>query len=675
VVFNGAPCLVGMGIDISERKRAEEALRQSEVKLRVIFEQAPLGIAVLDTTTGRFLRLNPQYCKIAGYSEPELMALDFQRITHPDDLRQDLVNMQRLREGSLGAFQIEKRYLRKDGSTVWVHLTCVRLWEFASGEAQHIAMVEDITERRQAEVRRAESERQYRELVELANSIILRWNSEGRVTFLNEFGLRFFGYSATEILGRHVVGSIVPETEAGGRDLRGLMDRICADPAAFERSVNENILRSGERVSIAWTNKILRDEQGQAVEILSVGTDITDRQRAEEALRASEERYHTLFEHAPDGIVIADSESTYLDANASMCRMLGYTRDELIGLHATDIVVPAEVEHIAPALGVIRGRSDYHREWQFRRKDGTVFPAEVIATLMPDGNLMGMIRDITERKRAETALRELNETLEHRVVERTSEMQAAVARAEAADRVKSAFLATMSHELRTPLNSIIGFTGILCQGLAGPLNPEQSKQLGMVRGSARHLLELINDVLDISKIEANQLEVGCLPFDLPASLARVIASVRPLAEKKGLELVSHIHPGLDGMSGDRRRVEQVLLNLLNNAIKFTERGGVTLTAEPVADYQPAPDAAPRPVVRLRVTDTGMGIKPADLASLFQPFRQIDTGLARQHEGTGLGLAICRRLASLMGGEILAASKWSQGSEFTVILPLQKVCQS
>jgi signal transduction histidine kinase len=340
-------------------------------------------------------------------------------------------------------------------------------------------------------------------------------------------------------------------------------------------------------------------------------------------------------------------------------------------MHASDIVVPEDLGQIGAALRVIRSQADFQRELQFRRKDGSVFPADVSATMMPDGNLLGVIRDITERKVAEAALRESNETLESKVAERTEALRGALLRAEAADRLKSAFLATMSHELRTPLNSIIGFTGIVLQGMAGPLTPEQTKQLGMVRGSARHLLELINDVLDLSKIEAGQLEVATEPFDLRASLGRVMDLVRPLAERKGLSLVARLPPELGEIRSDRRRVEQILINLLNNAIKFTERGHVTLRASQVAVFSTPADDAPRPAVRLEVEDTGIGLKPEDLASLFQPFRQIDTGLSRQHEGTGLGLAICRRLATLLDGDISVSSEWGKGSKFIVTLPLKK----
>jgi PAS domain S-box-containing protein len=250
--------------------------------------------------------------------------------------------------------------------------------------------------------------------------------------------------------------------------------------------------------------------------------------------------------------------------------------------------------------------------------------------------------------------------LEVRVAERTRDLAEAKHRAEAADRLKSAFLATMSHELRTPLNSIIGFTGLLLMGLVGPLNPEQEKQLGMVQDSARHLLHLINDVLDISKIEAGQFELNHEPFDMRVVLAKSVDKVRPLADNKGLELHVQIDPAVGTITGDQRRVEQILLNLLSNAIKFTQSGQVSLSCQ----------AAPGEVIT-SVQDTGMGIPPDQLSELFRPFRQLDTSITRQHEGTGLGLSICKRLVEGMGGTIRVESVWGEGSCFTFTLPMDE----
>jgi len=250
------------------------------------------------------------------------------------------------------------------------------------------------------------------------------------------------------------------------------------------------------------------------------------------------------------------------------------------------------------------------------------------------------IEDITDRKKSEDALKKAKEM------------------AESADRLKSAFLATMSHELRTPLNSIIGFTGILLKELAGPLNEEQSKQLNMIKGSGQHLLELINDVLDISKVEAGELVVSLKPFNFSKSINKVISIVQPLANKKELKLRSNISPDINNIISDERRVEQVFLNILNNAIKFTERGFVEVNCETQNDQ-----------IITRITDTGIGIKKEDMEKLFKPFSQIDMGITRTRYGTGLGLSICKKLLEKLNGTISVESQFSVGSIFTVTLPI------
>jgi signal transduction histidine kinase len=266
--------------------------------------------------------------------------------------------------------------------------------------------------------------------------------------------------------------------------------------------------------------------------------------------------------------------------------------------------------------------------------------------------------DITRRRQAEEELLQLNLELEQRIAARTEELAAAMVQAQESDRIKSSFLATMSHELRTPLNSIIGFTGVILQGLTGPLNDEQIRQLSMSRDSARHLLALINDILDISKIEAGQLEIVKRPFEVRQAVESVLRIVQPLAQKKNLQLHVDIAVNVATINNDRRRVEQVLINLVNNAIKFTERGEVNIECQ-IRDGQ----------LETSVRDTGIGIQPEDVQRLFKPFQQIDTGLARGHDGTGLGLAICKRLVTAMGGDIRVESQWAAGSTFKFTLPL------
>ena len=480
------------------------------------------------------------------------------------------------------------------------------------------------------------------------------YNEEGKFLRWNRNFERVTGYASEEIEAMHPLDFFSADQR------EQVAKRIDNVFAAGESSVEADLrCKCGRFIPYHFTG--LRTEIEGRTCLMGVGIDLSGRRQAEEAERTSRALYRALFEYAPDGILIADANSTYLDANSKMCEMLGYQRDELIGMGAHDILAVDEGPRIGKALETIKAGLDFHQEWSFRRKDGTSFPAEVRTTTTPDGNLLAVIRDVTQRKQSEQALRELNETLETKVQVRTEELRAALLAAEAADRVKSAFLATMSHELRTPLNSIIGFTGIILQGLAGPLTPEQTKQLGMVRGSSRHLLELINDVLDLSKIEADQLEVRCESFDLKASLRRVIDSVRPLAQQRGLALTLEICDPVSYLISDRRRVEQILLNLLSNALKFTERGRVDLRVEVTE--------SPSSSVIMKVTDTGMGLDSEDLSTIFLPFHQVDTGLTRSHQGTGLGLAICQRLAQLLGGEISVSSQRGVGSEFTVRLPL------
>jgi PAS domain S-box-containing protein len=390
--------------------------------------------------------------------------------------------------------------------------------------------------------------------------------------------------------------------------------------------------------------------------------------RVEAQLRASEERFRSLWETTNDAVLIVNTAHTIRFANPGVYALFGYSPQEVDGRPLAMLQPPGAYAAHRALMERYLETGVRTTEWNgaetlVRHRSGRVFPVEMaFSELQLDGELhfVGFLRDITKRKEAERAVRDSNERLEHRVAERTRELREANERLMELDRMKSQFLATMSHELRTPLNSILGFTSLMREGMAGPLTDEQRRQLGFVHGSGEHLLSLINDLLDLSRIESGRMDVAAAPFDFATVAAEVGVSLKPLITQKGLRLEFGM-PGTLPMVGDRRKCYQVLLNLASNAVKFTERGSVRLEA-----------AARDGLLHAAVSDTGIGIRPEQLKLLFEPFRQLDGSPRRLYEGTGLGLHLCRKLLDLMGGHIQVQSDFGAGSRFSFALPLHVV---
>jgi PAS domain S-box-containing protein len=388
------------------------------------------------------------------------------------------------------------------------------------------------------------------------------------------------------------------------------------------------------------------------------------RTKAEDALRESEEFNRSLVENLPDIILIYDKNGTITFANKTATTIMGRPSPGIIGQSALSFVADYQRDEIAQKMKErLSGAHLPPYEMDIRTgadKTVTVLLQAVPVSYRKEPGVLLLMTDITPRKQAEEKILEAHRDLEKKVAERTHELSEANIHLKELDRLKSAFLATMSHELRTPLNSIIGFTGILLQELAGPLNAEQKKQMGMVSDSAEHLLALINDVLDISKIEAGELRLLIEPVDIRLVLEKVGRAMKPLTNKKDLAFELYIAPDVGMVLGDARRVEQVVLNLMSNAVKFTDKGTVRIECSRTGDQ-----------VVIRVMDTGIGISREDMGKLFIPFSQVETGLSRQYEGTGLGLSICKRLVDLMEGTISVESEPGKGSTFIVTLPAEK----
>lgn len=449
----------------------------------------------------------------------------------------------------------------------------------------------------------------------------------------------------------------------------------------------------------------LVEREGRPV-FLALINDISARLETERALKESEARYRLLADNMADVLWILDPlEGRFKYVSPSVMRLRGYTAEEVIDLPFDQGMAPEHAEMIARSLperikGFLAGDPDTvtqrHEVVQYC-KDGHPVWVEIVTTFVrtPSGNVevLGVSRDVSARKDAEAKLDVYRGHLERLVDERTEELQqtneelaavneeleasneelqvlynesaqsreelARLNRAlESASSAKSDFLANMSHELRTPLNSIIGFTGILLQGLAGELAPEQHKQIAMVNESGRHLLSLINDVLDLSKIEAGRVEPQMQPFDLCEEIAHLIDSLRPQAEDKGLRLEVDV-PETCMLTSDCRMIRQIVLNLLSNAVKFTDSGTVSVLVRTTHRH-----------IRVDVKDTGPGIAPDDRLRIFDSFTQASADGTRRPEGTGLGLAISNRLAKLLGGTISVTSTVGEGSTFTLMLPVR-----
>ncbi len=448
-----------------------------------------------------------------------------------------------------------------------------------------------------------------------------------------------FGYPAQEAIGRTLEALIVPE-ERRAEAQQALRDVLEHGQAVFE-TVRRR--KDGTLIDVDVSKRLVRDEEGNARCIVASKKDVSALRRTQ---KAEAVRFRGLLESAPDGIVIVDRTGTIMLVNAQTEMLFGYRRDELIG---------QRIEMLVPQR--FRSRHPFHRDQYFAdshprpmgagldlsglRKDGSEFAAEISLSPMetPEGiHVSAAIRNITERKRLEEE--------QH-------------ARIQEANRLKSEFLANMSHELRTPLNAIIGFAALMHKGRAGPLNAEQKEYLGDILVSSRHLLQLINDVLDLAKVEAGKMEFHPEGIDLAKLYGEVRDTIRGIAAERRIVIEADIDPMVTGIQLDPAKLKQVLYNYLSNAIKFSHEHGV-VKVRIMAESQDR--------FRIDVEDVGDGIRPEDMPRLFVEFQQLDSSPSKKHAGTGLGLAFTKRIVEAQGGSVLASSVFGSGSIFSAILP-------
>ena len=494
-------------------------------------------------------------------------------------------------------------------------------------------------------------EAQYRDLLESTPDGMVIVNATGRIVLTTGQADRLFGYQHGELLGKPIE-ILVPvrsrQNHVAHRAKYSSHPHARAMGAGMELY---GLRRDGSQFPVEISLGPLKTPEGTLT--MSAIRDVTERKRAEEVLRQSEELFRLLVGGIQDyAIFMLSPEGRIASWNKGAERIKGYEEKEIIGQHFSRFYLAEDIALGKPERELDTARKDGRLEdegWRVR-KDGQRFWASVVITALfdPDGSLRGfskITRDITEHKRIETALKDKNLEL----------LNAASA--------KNQFLANMSHELRTPLNGIIGFAEFLADGKPGPLNPKQKEYLGDILSSGNHLLQLVNDVLDLAKVEAGKIELHPELFSLNKAVEEVCSITKPIVQKKNITLEVNIAPELASVTLDQQKFKQVLYNLLSNAVKFTgESGKVKIRAAPLGPHH----------FSLAVEDTGIGIKPEDLGRLFKVFEQLEHYETRRYQGTGLGLALTHKIVEAQGGEISVVSQAGKGSTFTIVLPLAMI---
>ncbi|MFN9763062.1 MAG: PAS domain S-box protein [Pseudanabaena sp.] len=671
--------------DISDRKRAEQTLQQLnqslETKvaertqelgqvnqlLQTVLDAFPLAVFWRDRQS-ILLGCNQLFAANCGMNSP-LEAVgksNFECSYTEDEALAYLADDQEVMESGLAKLNIEKMITLASGEQQWIQINKIPLRDAEGKVIGVMGTSQDISDRKRAEIALQRSEDRFRRMFDSSVVGMLFADFQGHITDANDRFLEMLGYTREDFQTGAIDWMAMTPPEYLEKDY------ACMEHLIIHRQIDpwekEYYRKDGSRIPIIIGAALLH---GTNNETICVILDISDRKNAEAVLRASDQRWQFALESVGDGIWDWNAQTNEIFFSQQWKALLGYADDEIENKFESweNLVHPDDIAQSYEDINKCLNRETifYENEHRLRCKDGSykwilargkVFEWDVNGHAL---RMMGTHTDLSERKQAEAQLKYINEELLR------------------ATKLKDEFLANMSHELRTPLNSILGISESLQEEILGSLNETQLKAIATVESSGEHLLSLINDVLDLSKISAGMIELDIESVSVTNLCSSSLVFIKQQAFNKRIQIHSHIPPLIDNINIniDERRIKQVLINLLTNAVKFTpNEGRITLLLAVGSGHAWQGEATiPQrlrdmnsPMIVFQIVDTGIGIAPNDLQRLFQPFVQIDSALNRQYEGTGLGLALVKQIVELHGGQVTAESEVGKGSCFTFALP-------
>jgi PAS domain S-box-containing protein len=513
----------------------------------------------------------------------------------------------------------------------------------------------ELAERKRIEEKLLQSEEHFRSLIENASDIITILEANGVVRYESPAIERVLGYSPEELVGQNIFEFVHPD------DLPIVLEafsRTFPTPGVSASAEFRIKHKDGSWRALEAIGKSTFDETGELIAIVN-SRDITDRKKTEEALAESEAHLRTIIESEPECVKVVSTQGVLLNMNPAGLRMVeADTLSAIVNKPVSHLIHPDDRKAFNKLHRRVCDGENGELEFRIIGLNGTIRWMETHSTPLrdPSGKITSVLsvtRDITERKRAEETIQRHAAELEQRVEERTIELTHA-------NRAKDEFLANMSHELRTPLNSILGFSESLLEQQRGLLNDKQEQYVNLIHSSGKHLLSLINDILEFSKIEAGKIELRTDLISVKEICESSLNFITEMAAKKSIAVEFNNKDAVSTLIADPQRLKQILVNLLNNAVKFTPQKGMVSLDVQLNKH--------RNQICFAVTDNGIGIASEDLPKLFNPFTQLDSSLSRQYEGTGLGLVLIMKLTELHGGSVKVESELGKGSCFTVILP-------